>query len=109
MSLSENAFILAETAQKSTKADTPGSTTARKEVHYLKTGFEVTKGVVPYALLELSSDGPNKVQSKQSTYAFGMDWHPRPHFHLEGQFGHTLVRETFSYVNVGYLVMHVYL
>lgn len=76
---------------------------------YSRLGFEPVQGVVPFLQVENSAPDLKDLKSRFDSCALGTQWYPRPHFDFEASLGTLLKHTDYTYVAVGYLLIHYYL
>ena len=78
-------------------------------VSYNRVGYELARGIFPFFLHELSQSNLEDGTTRADVNALGMQWHPRPHFEIEGVFGQMVKPSMHRYSVLGYLTFHYYL
>lgn len=76
---------------------------------HLKLAHEPIQGLVPYLLHEADVPDVDEQTTRKDTYGGGLQWFPRPHLEVDSFYGHLLMRQTYSYAAVAYLMLHYYL
>jgi hypothetical protein len=79
---------------------------------YSKWGYEVFKGLIPYVQLQLSQDDV-EVSNTKKIYGLGVQFFPRPHFELSGQWDRIHYDNTSSgqdnrWEDRGFFIAHYY-
>ncbi len=87
---SPDAFLLAELDLQSQKFGAAAATTGGAS--YLRFGYEVHKGVVPYVSHEYSQSDFSSGDTRRVLYTGGVQWFPRPHFELLGAYQKQVLR-----------------
>lgn len=77
----------------------------RTEVGMLRTGYEWTKGVIPYGQYQYSRI--SSVSGHTDAFSLGFQFLPRPHFEVNGQW--TRVQAPTENSDQAYLLLHYYL
>jgi hypothetical protein len=76
-----------------------------KDVSFLRNGYEITKGVVPYLQFQSRVDRAN-VNKGQTRFGGGLLWYPRPHFEFQLQFEQQISKPVNSHE--GLIIFHYY-
>jgi hypothetical protein len=110
--VTDASYVLAEYDQRAIVSDEPAPgdpKITRKGVSYVKAGYELVRGVVPYLQHETDFADLRDGDTRTDTYGYGVQWYPRPHLEVDGFWSHILSRRDFSYSTAGYLLLHFYL
>jgi hypothetical protein len=77
-----------------------------KDVGFLRSGLEVSKGIIPYIQAQGRVDR-EQIGNGQMRYGAGILWYPRPHFEVQLQFEQQQSKPTNS--QEAFMVLHYYL